>query len=153
MELQQVNPTNHVLSLLRKGGKVILGAHSRKENEREKQVIQIAKQIRYPRYRSDRKENDIMLLQVQTYTSLMEYASPTLYQFLPSCGGDEPREFLVTFFPGVIQSGLLIQQTGESGMHWELWQSAIPAMHTIARSRKILELDQTISICGFSVKE
>lgn len=52
------------LSLLREGGQVILGAHSRKENEGEKQVIRIAKQIRYPRYRSNRKENDIMLLQV-----------------------------------------------------------------------------------------
>ncbi|XP_009912999.1 granzyme A [Haliaeetus albicilla] len=47
------------------GGEVILGAHSRKENEREKQVIQIAKQIRYPRYHSDHKENDIMLLQLK----------------------------------------------------------------------------------------
>lgn len=64
MELQQVNPTNHVLSVLREGGEVILGAHSRKENEREKQVIRIAKQIRYPHYCSNRKENDIMLLQV-----------------------------------------------------------------------------------------
>ncbi|NXJ57203.1 GRAA protein, partial [Spizaetus tyrannus] len=47
------------------GGEVILGAHSRKANEREKQVIQIAKLIRYPRYRSDRKENDLMLLQLK----------------------------------------------------------------------------------------
>uniref|UniRef100_A0A8B9MMX4 Granzyme A n=1 Tax=Accipiter nisus TaxID=211598 RepID=A0A8B9MMX4_9AVES len=47
------------------GGQVILGAHSRKENEREKQVIRIAKQFRYPRYRSNVKENDIMLLQLK----------------------------------------------------------------------------------------
>lgn len=100
MELQQVNPTNHVVSLLREEGKVILGAHSQKAREREKQVFQIAKQIRYPCYCSSSKENDIMLLQVLIYTSLMEYASPTMYQFLPSCEGDEPREFLVTFFLG-----------------------------------------------------
>uniref|UniRef100_A0A8B9MNJ6 Granzyme A n=1 Tax=Accipiter nisus TaxID=211598 RepID=A0A8B9MNJ6_9AVES len=40
-------------------------SHSRKENEREKQVIRIAKQFRYPRYRSNVKENDIMLLQLK----------------------------------------------------------------------------------------
>lgn len=102
MAPQQVNPTNHVVFLLREGGKVILGAHSQKAREREKQVFQIAKLIRYPCYCSNSKENDIMLLQVLTYTSLTENASSMTYQFLPSCEGDEPREFLVTFFPGVI---------------------------------------------------
>ncbi|KFP40884.1 Granzyme A, partial [Chlamydotis macqueenii] len=47
------------------GGKVILGAHSTKAREREKQFFQIAKQIRYPCYCSNSKENDIMLLQLQ----------------------------------------------------------------------------------------
>ncbi|KAM6364099.1 granzyme A-like [Pluvialis apricaria] len=46
------------------GGKVILGAHSQTEREKEKQYFQIAKQIRHPRYRSSFKENDIMLLQL-----------------------------------------------------------------------------------------
>ncbi|XP_009975159.2 granzyme A [Tyto alba] len=53
-----------------KGGKVILGAHSRKRNEREKQVFQIAKQIRYPCYCSSSLENDIMLLQLQGRATL-----------------------------------------------------------------------------------
>ncbi|KFQ23705.1 Granzyme A, partial [Merops nubicus] len=47
------------------GGKVILGVHSQKAKEKEKQVLQIAKQIRYPCYYSSSKENDIMLLQLQ----------------------------------------------------------------------------------------
>ncbi|XP_009942075.2 granzyme A [Opisthocomus hoazin] len=47
------------------GGSVILGAHSQKAREKEKQVFRIAKQIRYPCYCSSRKENDIMLLQLQ----------------------------------------------------------------------------------------
>ncbi|NXH18167.1 GRAA protein, partial [Bucco capensis] len=45
--------------------KVILGAHSQKAKEKEKQVFQIAKQIRYPCYCSSCKENDIMLLQLK----------------------------------------------------------------------------------------
>ncbi|NXN70026.1 GRAA protein, partial [Himantopus himantopus] len=47
------------------GGKVILGAHSQKAREREKQHFQIAKQIRYPCYCSNCNEHDIMLLQLQ----------------------------------------------------------------------------------------
>ncbi|NXQ93544.1 GRAA protein, partial [Sagittarius serpentarius] len=46
------------------GGKVILGAHSQKAREKEKQVFQIEKQIRYPDYCSSFKENDIMLLKL-----------------------------------------------------------------------------------------
>ncbi|NXP80309.1 GRAA protein, partial [Ramphastos sulfuratus] len=50
-----------------KGARVILGAHSLKENAKEKQrqVFQIAKQIPYPYYSSCSKENDIMLLQLR----------------------------------------------------------------------------------------
>ncbi|CAN0340738.1 unnamed protein product [Bubo scandiacus] len=47
------------------GGRVILGAHSQKAIEREKQFFQIAKEIRHPCYCSSHKENDIMLLQLQ----------------------------------------------------------------------------------------
>ncbi|NXT95116.1 GRAA protein, partial [Anhinga rufa] len=47
------------------GGKVILGAHSRTAEEREKQYFQIAKQIPHPHYCSDQKENDLMLLQLK----------------------------------------------------------------------------------------
>ncbi|NXV90622.1 GRAA protein, partial [Calonectris borealis] len=47
------------------GGKVILGAHSQEATEKEKQFFQIGKQIRYPCYCSNCKENDIMLLQLQ----------------------------------------------------------------------------------------
>ncbi|NXN37645.1 GRAA protein, partial [Rhinoptilus africanus] len=47
------------------GAKVILGAHSRKAREREKQVFKIAKQIPYKHYCPFSKENDIMLLQLQ----------------------------------------------------------------------------------------
>ncbi|NWH42609.1 GRAA protein, partial [Fregata magnificens] len=48
-----------------KGGKVILGAHSQQAKEKEKQVFQIEKQIAYPCYCSNSKENDIMLLQLK----------------------------------------------------------------------------------------
>lgn len=71
-----------------------------KRREKEQQILQIANCIRYPCYDPSTKENDIMLLQVQTYISLVEYTSPTLNYFLPSCEEDEPREFLVAFFLG-----------------------------------------------------
>ncbi|NWI27023.1 GRAA protein, partial [Sula dactylatra] len=45
--------------------KVILGAHSQKAREREKQVFEIAKQICYPCYCSNCKENYITLLQLE----------------------------------------------------------------------------------------
>ncbi|XP_063176330.1 granzyme A [Chroicocephalus ridibundus] len=47
------------------GAKVILGAHSQKAREREKQFFQIAKRISYQYYCPYSKENDIMLLQLQ----------------------------------------------------------------------------------------
>lgn len=59
-----MNPINHVIFLLRKGGRVILGAHSRTKREEEEQVIEIAEEIRYPDYCPKRKEHDIMLLKV-----------------------------------------------------------------------------------------
>ncbi|XP_010147491.1 PREDICTED: granzyme A [Eurypyga helias] len=46
------------------GGKVILGAHSQKAREKEKQVFEIARQIPYPGYNCRSKEKDIMLLQL-----------------------------------------------------------------------------------------
>ncbi|NXI89986.1 GRAA protein, partial [Psophia crepitans] len=45
--------------------KVILGAHSQKASETEKQIFQIAKQIRYPDYSPSSKEHDIMLVQLR----------------------------------------------------------------------------------------
>ncbi|NWR73613.1 GRAA protein, partial [Centropus unirufus] len=51
-------------------GKVILGAHSQKAKEKEKQIILIGKQIRYPCYSPSTKENDIMLLQLQKRAKL-----------------------------------------------------------------------------------
>ncbi|XP_009872184.1 PREDICTED: granzyme A [Apaloderma vittatum] len=52
------------------GGKVTLGVHSQKTREKEKQVFQIAKQVRYPCYCSNSKENDIMLLQLEKRAKL-----------------------------------------------------------------------------------
>ncbi|KAM6392004.1 granzyme A-like [Rhynochetos jubatus] len=46
------------------GGKVILGAHSQKAREREKQVFMITRAIRYPGYHCKSKEKDIMLLKL-----------------------------------------------------------------------------------------
>ncbi|XP_009074298.1 PREDICTED: granzyme A-like [Acanthisitta chloris] len=43
---------------------VVLGAHSVKRREREKQTFQIKKQIRHPDYKPCSKENDLMLLQL-----------------------------------------------------------------------------------------
>ncbi|NP_989788.1 granzyme A precursor [Gallus gallus] len=48
-----------------KGGRVILGAHSRTKREEEEQVIEIAEEIRYPDYCPERKEHDIMLLKLK----------------------------------------------------------------------------------------
>ncbi|KAK2521151.1 granzyme A [Columba guinea] len=53
-----------------KQGKVTLGAHSLSTREREKQDLQIAKQIHHPRYCSSCKENDIMLVQLQKRAKL-----------------------------------------------------------------------------------
>ncbi|NXN20730.1 GRAA protein, partial [Nycticryphes semicollaris] len=50
--------------------RVILGAHSQKAEEKEKQVFNIAKEIRYPCYNYGSKENDIMLLQLQKRAKL-----------------------------------------------------------------------------------
>ncbi|POI33554.1 hypothetical protein CIB84_002692, partial [Bambusicola thoracicus] len=47
------------------GGTVTLGAHSQTKREKEKQVIEIAEEIRYPNYRRGRKEHDIMLLKLK----------------------------------------------------------------------------------------
>ncbi|NXI67832.1 GRAA protein, partial [Anseranas semipalmata] len=49
-----------------KGAIVILGAHSQTRKEKEKQFFEIAKQIIYPCYCPECKENDIMLLQLNT---------------------------------------------------------------------------------------
>ncbi|NXJ39503.1 GRAA protein, partial [Ciconia maguari] len=54
---------NWVLTAAHCNVEVILGAHSQKARERQKQVFEIAKQIHYPCYCSNCKENDIMLLQ------------------------------------------------------------------------------------------
>ncbi|NXC08768.1 GRAA protein, partial [Orthonyx spaldingii] len=45
--------------------KVILGAHSLEEREKEKQTFRIAKHIPYPCYNPITKENDIMLLELR----------------------------------------------------------------------------------------
>uniref|UniRef100_A0A8C8R6T8 Granzyme A n=1 Tax=Pelusios castaneus TaxID=367368 RepID=A0A8C8R6T8_9SAUR len=45
---------------------VVLGAHSWLEREKEQQQFKIAKSIRYPCFDDQTKENDIMLLQLQT---------------------------------------------------------------------------------------
>ncbi|NXI36234.1 GRAA protein, partial [Galbula dea] len=56
--------------------KVILGAHSQKAREKEKQYFQIAKQIRYPGYRYDHKEKDIMLLQLKGRARINKAVKP-----------------------------------------------------------------------------
>ncbi|KAK2529720.1 granzyme A [Columba livia] len=53
-----------------KRGKVTLGVHSLSTREREKQDLQIAKQIHHPSYYSSCKENDIMLVQLQKRAKL-----------------------------------------------------------------------------------
>ncbi|NWX44908.1 GRAA protein, partial [Steatornis caripensis] len=58
------------------GGKVILGAHSQRARETEKQVFRIAKQIPYPCYSSSFKENDIMLLQLHKRARLNKAVKP-----------------------------------------------------------------------------
>ncbi|XP_072215926.1 granzyme A-like [Excalfactoria chinensis] len=47
------------------GGTVTLGAHSRRKREKEKQVIKIAKEIRYPDYSDEEHDHDIMLLKLK----------------------------------------------------------------------------------------
>ncbi|XP_072216097.1 granzyme A-like [Excalfactoria chinensis] len=52
------------------GGTVTLGAHSRTKHEKEKQVIKIAKEIRYPEYIVNKKKHDIMLLKLEKRAKL-----------------------------------------------------------------------------------
>ncbi|NXK54241.1 GRAA protein, partial [Chauna torquata] len=52
------------------GAEVILGAHSQKQKEKEKQCFKIAKQIPYPCYCPTYKEKDIMLLQLNATAKL-----------------------------------------------------------------------------------
>ncbi|XP_027766378.1 granzyme A-like [Empidonax traillii] len=59
-----------------KGGKVVLGAHSLKAREKQKQTFKIAKQIRYPCYDPSSKENDIMLIQLQKRATLTTAVKP-----------------------------------------------------------------------------
>ncbi|KAL2294277.1 hypothetical protein Nmel_008002 [Mimus melanotis] len=56
-----------------KTGKVILGAHSFKEREKEQQTFRIAKFITYPCYDPSTKENDIMLLQTLPHNTCFPY--------------------------------------------------------------------------------
>uniref|UniRef100_A0A8C3QH37 Granzyme A n=1 Tax=Cyanoderma ruficeps TaxID=181631 RepID=A0A8C3QH37_9PASS len=56
--------------------KVVLGAHSSKESEKEQQTFQIAKCIRYPCYDRKTNENDIMLLQLQGRAKLNKAVKP-----------------------------------------------------------------------------
>lgn len=44
--------------------KVVLGAHSLSKNEASKQTFEIKRFIRFPRFTSDPKSNDIMLVEV-----------------------------------------------------------------------------------------
>ncbi|NXM66014.1 GRAA protein, partial [Serilophus lunatus] len=55
-----------------RGGEVVLGAHSLKKKEKEKQSFGITKQIPYPCYDSSSKEKDIMLLQLDRRAKLNE---------------------------------------------------------------------------------
>ncbi|XP_074934648.1 granzyme A [Phalacrocorax aristotelis] len=68
-------------------GEVILGAHSRKAKEKEKQVFQIVNQIRHPLYRPAHKENDLMLLQLHKRARLTKAV-----QLIPLPNtGDDPQ--------------------------------------------------------------
>ncbi|NWY72293.1 GRAA protein, partial [Erithacus rubecula] len=51
-------------------GQVILGAHSLKKREKEKQILQIAERFPYPCYDPKTKEGDFMLLQLQKRANL-----------------------------------------------------------------------------------
>ncbi|XP_065595961.1 granzyme A [Cyrtonyx montezumae] len=67
------------------GGTVTLGAHSVRKNEKEKQVIEIAKEIRYPCYCPKEKEHDIMLLQLKKRATINKAVNVIP---LPTSGGD-----------------------------------------------------------------
>ncbi|NWW03050.1 GRAA protein, partial [Oreocharis arfaki] len=73
--------------------KVILGAHSSKENEKEQQTFQIAKYFRYPCYDPHTKENDIMLLQLRERAKLNKAVKPIP---LPTSDDDPKPETICT---------------------------------------------------------
>lgn len=79
-----MNPTNKVVSLLRKGGKVILGAHSLKATAKEKQrqVFKIVKDVPHTSYCFCSKENDIMLLQVHITYAIYVFCNVLVFPFL-----------------------------------------------------------------------
>ncbi|XP_057561635.1 granzyme K [Hippopotamus amphibius kiboko] len=53
--------------------KVVLGAHSLSKNEASKQIFEIKKFIRFPRFTSDPKSNDIMLVELHTAAELNKH--------------------------------------------------------------------------------
>ncbi|XP_032062508.1 granzyme A-like [Aythya fuligula] len=55
---------------------VVLGAHSIKRKEKEKQVFKIAKLIRHPCYWPDRLDHDLMLLQLNRRAKLNKAVKP-----------------------------------------------------------------------------
>ncbi|NWU82336.1 GRAA protein, partial [Onychorhynchus coronatus] len=70
-----------------KKGKVVLGAHSWKASEKQKQTFRIAKQIPYPCYNSASHENDIMLIQLHKRARLT-----AAVQLIPlPISDDDPR--------------------------------------------------------------
>ncbi|MBW04636.1 Granzyme K, partial [Eschrichtius robustus] len=53
--------------------KVVLGAHSLSKNEASKQTFEIKRFIRFPRFTSDPKSNDIMLVELHTAAKLNKH--------------------------------------------------------------------------------
>ncbi|XP_006206054.1 granzyme K isoform X1 [Vicugna pacos] len=72
---QWVLTAAHCHSRFAKGhsSKVVLGAHSLSKNEASKQTFEIKKFIRFPRFTSDPKSNDIMLVELHTAAKLNKH--------------------------------------------------------------------------------
>ncbi|NXA32459.1 GRAA protein, partial [Eudromia elegans] len=90
----------------RKNIEVILGAHSIQKREREKQVFQTAKQIPHPRYNSNTKENDIMLLKLKKRAKITNAVKPIP---LPN-SDDDPKEGTICTVAGWGQTNNNVQK-------------------------------------------
>ncbi|NWS23087.1 GRAA protein, partial [Pachyramphus minor] len=106
-----------------KEGKVVLGAHSWKASEKQKQIFQIAKQIRYPCYDPTSKENDIMLVQLHKRARLT-----AAVQLIPlPTSDDDPK-------PGTICT---VAGWGQTDNHRKTFSATLREVNITVISRQV----------------
>ncbi|NWV10923.1 GRAA protein, partial [Ptilonorhynchus violaceus] len=106
-----------------KKGEVLLGVHSLKANEKEKQTFQVAKSIPYPCYDPSTNENDIMLVQLQGRAKLNK-----VVKLIPlPTSDDDPK-------PGTICT---VAGWGKTSSRWNRLSDTLREVNVTVISREI----------------